>query len=83
MDYLKTRTPCCGRSVRVPDALDATQVCDRTCPKCRKRWRVITRPGEIRSFARYNMVEWTRMEAGGRNRLRWEMTLAHANTESA
>lgn len=60
-DVLKTKTPCCGRTVKVPAANNATEVCDRTCPKCREAWRVVVRPRIPlkRRAGHINVVDWS------------------------
>lgn len=60
MNDLETRTPCCGRKAKLPaSSMSATQVCDRTCRKCRQRWHVIVRPAIPIKMGVANVVEWT------------------------
>lgn len=41
---LTVKTPCCGRKVHLPFYQYATNLVTRTCPKCRRRYRIIIRP---------------------------------------
>ena len=66
----RTRTPCCGRTVRVPEFLYNSTLIYRTCPKCHEAWQVRIIPGEpvstsAHSASRPETAEWRQRALAG------------------
>lgn len=63
MTTLRMKSPCCSRSVRGVRLTDvATEVGNRTCPKCRRRWRLVVRPAQPIRQGWASVLEWTEMK---------------------
>lgn len=53
-------TPCCGRKVRSATAYHyATEVIDRTCPKCKTSYRLVIEPLLITPDIEARSATWT------------------------
>jgi hypothetical protein len=57
---IKLICPHCQRRLRDGEGWPvSTSVYDRTCPRCRSRWRVIVRPLAQTDAVRFHQVDWT------------------------
>ena len=58
---LRTKTPCCGRRVRIEAIIDIPrEIYYRVCGECRQAWTVERREGAHTGPVRVDLLEWAR-----------------------